>query len=110
MRAAIIALCLLVFLPAPLLADEWDDLAQYTKDGYIAALTRELYDEALGYLLRKDRAAFEQMYRAGQVIMLKPGLKCWIDEAPFLSGVVRLRFHGTRIKLWTSSQAIHRNP
>jgi len=84
------------------------DLVWITKDGYIAATTREKMEAAMSLVASGDEAAFAKLLaRDPSVFHLKPGLKVNVVESGgLLSGYVKLRARGELVEFWTVREAI----
>ncbi len=78
-----------------------------TVDGYLASPSKEALQKAIQYAAQNDEAAVGQMVNSGQVIWLKSGLDVHIVESGgMLSGLVKIRPHGSTVELWTVSEAV----
>jgi hypothetical protein len=78
-----------------------------TKEGYVAAATKEDYDEATTYATQGDKEAFAQMVDSGRIVTLDPHREVYIMEhAGFLGAEVKIRPKGERITVWTTIEAL----
>lgn len=82
----------------------------YTKSGYIASVSEELLDKAIGYVAVKDNAAFQKLLDTKSVFLLKGGLRVYEIERSFTGkiklGKIKVRPVGETIELWTLYEAL----
>lgn len=77
-----------------------------TKNGYFAAVSKEIFEQATNYLVRNDMVALGKLQDAGVVIMLKEGIPVYVEDSKFFSGIVEIRPAGFTQTLWTAIEAI----
>lgn len=79
-------------------------------DHYFGCATKEKFDELLGYSTDNDMTAFTQAFNDGlidgSVVIFKNREPVYVEDAPFLSGMVKLRRSGETQTYWTVSEAI----
>ena len=80
---------------------------------YFGCTTKEKFDELLGYSTDNDMKAFTQAFNEGlvegTVVAFKNRETVYVEDAPFLSGMVKLRRYGETQTYWTVSGAIGEN-
>jgi len=77
-----------------------------TKPGYIAALTKELLDKALGIYHSGDRAALNRLMENNEfVFVMKGGVRVYVEDWTW-GGYVKIRPSGHTISIWTLKEAI----
>lgn len=73
--------------------------------GYIGCPSRETLDELVGYASQKDEAAFRTRLLNSDCIVFKEGESVYLEDVPFLSGVIKVRRAGETQGYWTVSEA-----
>ena len=76
-----------------------------TKEGYLAAATKEYYDQMMNLIAVKDYEALQTLIDAGVVISLKAGLKVQIVDSTW-TGAIKIRLKGSTTTVWTVMEAV----
>jgi hypothetical protein len=81
---------------------------KYTiKDGYIATLTKDDFDEAIGYIVKKDEAALQEMMNQSRAFQLKTGLVVYLEKCEgFACSTVKIRPEGKTMSFYTNREAL----
>ena len=79
---------------------------KYTKEGYPAAYSKETLTKAIDYSIAKDHAALQGLIVAGQVIIMKGGVKVEVVDSKLFSGMIKIRLFGSSFEVWTLLEAI----
>ena len=77
-----------------------------TKAGYLASPSREVVEQAIGYVVANDPEALNKLLETGTVFNLKGGMAVEIVESSLLSGMVKIRPRGEVVELWTNIEAV----
>jgi len=86
--------------PAPL-----EKACTTKKGGYFAAVSEEIFDEAMDYAVKKDPVALQSLFDTGNVFTLKPGAKVYVKSLGMFSGKVKIRPVGSTVWFWTVIEA-----
>jgi hypothetical protein len=101
--------CLIALLMITTLASA-SNVHYINGDHYYGCTTKEKFDELLGYITDNDMNAFTQAFDEGliegTVVAFKNREPVYVEDAPFLSGMVELRRSGETQTYWTVSEAI----
>lgn len=84
------------------------DGVKITRDGYVAAVSREKLDRAFKYIAAGDREGFALLVEEDpEVVILGAGVRVVpIERAGVLGSVVRVRVRGTLDEFWTVPEAL----
>jgi hypothetical protein len=80
--------------------------AKRTKDNFVGCLTKDGYEEIVGYFVQKDNGPAAQMIAGGECIFLKPGLTVYIEDTAIFKGMIKIRLAGSRASVWTAIEAV----
>ena len=70
-----------------------------TKEGYLAATSKESLEKAMDYLSIKDFNAIEKLVEDEYVFMLKEGIRVHVVKTKTLNGMVKIRPVGQKIEV-----------
>ena len=82
------------------------DGSTQTRDGYYGCVDYDTFRELSRYLVDKDLSAAAQLVVTGECIALPAGKTVEIVDTKILSGVISIRFRGSRTALWTNMEAV----
>lgn len=77
-----------------------------TKGGYIASISENYLKTAMTYAAQGDEVAFNKMERQRKIFVMKEGIRVYISDTKFFSGIVKIRVEGDTIEVWTLIDAI----
>jgi hypothetical protein len=78
------------------------------KAGQIAAVSEEYLNEAFRYLEKDDPKALQVLLDAGNVFLMRQGIRVYVLDTKIGRGRVKIRVEGTKIELWTALASIER--
>jgi len=76
-----------------------------TKDGYFAAVSEKILDEAVDYSRQKDLKALRKLKEQNLLFSLKEGVEVYREDVTW-DGKVEIRLPGQRQTLWTLMEAV----
>ena len=77
-----------------------------TRADYPYCTTVDQFDEVVKYFADKDKEAVTQMLTSRECGTLKGGVTVEIVDTTLLSGAVRIRPRGSRLSVWTNTEAV----
>ncbi len=78
-----------------------------TKQGYyLASLSKELLDKAIGFATKNDLQALDNMIKAELVFPLKAGLTVFLEDGSALGSYVKIRPKGSNLSFFTVREAL----
>lgn len=76
-----------------------------TREGFVACLTKEKFEEAMRYLRTRETNLIAQMVNNKECMLLKGGTPVIVDDWTF-GGLSKFRVKGYRIPFWTNMEAL----
>jgi|GEM_PF-4086495 len=73
------------------------------REGYVIAINRELFDQAVGYAARNDEVAFQKLNGVG---ITKDGIPVYVESAKIFSGTTSIRLPGETSVFYTNTEAV----
>lgn len=81
-----------------------DPLVWVTRENYWGALTKRTLSRAVRMAAEGDKAAVREMLDSGNLFIVKPGVRVYVQEIE--EGYVRVRVKGKSLEFWTVREAI----
>lgn len=72
------------------------------EDGYAACISEDLFDEFVGYAVKKDRTGMRQLLSSGACVPLNKGTQVSVISGGFMTATIRYK----GVKMYTNSEAI----